>query len=184
MGIGFHKNDKNPQVFHYNEQNASRELSKIIINTLEEPFIILCIGTDRCIGDCLGPLVGYNLDKLSIPYPIFGTIENPIHAVNLSQKINMIKHQFPEYKVLAVDASLGNNKSVGTIQFKNGPIYPGKGVGKNLPPVGDYSLIGIVDTIDLFNNINIHQVRLNLIMDMAEIITEAIYLAIKKTVFC
>ena len=34
--------------------------------------IILCIGTDRATGDCLGPLVGEQLQQLGIKYKIFG----------------------------------------------------------------------------------------------------------------
>lgn len=47
-------------------------------------IILLCIGTDRSTGDCLGPLVGYKLKALNTnDVFIYGTLQNPVHAKNL-----------------------------------------------------------------------------------------------------
>ncbi|MFZ7121725.1 MAG: spore protease YyaC [Eubacteriaceae bacterium] len=178
------KDNSRSLVYDIKTTNISRNLSNELKLKLTGPFLILCIGTDRCIGDCLGPLVGYNLKKLNVDYPVYGTISEPIHAVNLNKNLQKLKASFPNHEIIAVDASLGNSKSVGTIQFREGPVYPGKGVGKQLPPVGNYSLIGVVDSIDIFHNSSIHQVRLSLVMEMADIITQSIYLATHKTSLC
>ena len=45
-------------------------------------LVIVCIGTDRATGDCLGPLVGQALLP-SPQYSVFGTLKEPI----LSAKI-------------------------------------------------------------------------------------------------
>lgn len=178
--LGIKRGDSDPVIFNVNEQNVETALALQLKSIMDTPFIILCIGTDRCIGDCLGPLVGHNLNKLGVRFPVYGTVTNPVHAVNLKECIKNIKTKHPYHNILAVDASLGSSKSVGTIQFREGPIYPGKGVGKKLPPVGNYSIIGVVDSIDIFNNSNIHQVRLSLVMEMADIITQSIKTALQK----
>lgn len=38
-------------------------LSSIIKDVIDENTVIVCIGTDRAIGDALGPLVGTMLKK-------------------------------------------------------------------------------------------------------------------------
>lgn len=169
--------------FHIKDANASTLLSIPLRRICSSPFVIVCIGTDRCIGDSLGPLVGYNLKNLNVKYPVLGTISEPIHAMNLKENLELLKTNYPDHNIIAVDASLGNKKSVGTIQFREGPIYPGKGVGKKLPPIGDYSLIGIVDTIDKFSSSNIHQVRLSFVMEMADVMTDCLYKATHGTLY-
>jgi len=57
-------------------------------------IIILCIGTDRATGDCLGPLVGQSLKDKKLESQgvyIFGTLDEPVHAKNLCQSIEVLK---------------------------------------------------------------------------------------------
>ena len=55
----------------------------------DNQLIILCIGSDRSTGDSLGPLVGYRLDALSsFKGHVYGTLKNPVHAVNLSSSLD------------------------------------------------------------------------------------------------
>lgn len=175
--LGFKKSNIDTIICDVKDSNASSLLSIHLYDAMSLPFVIICIGSDRCIGDSLGPLVGYNLKNINVKFPVYGTIFEPIHAVNLIDNLNDIKKKYPQHKVIAIDASLGSKKSIGTLQFRKGPIYPGKGVGKKLPPVGDYSLIGVVDSFDKFSSSTIHQVRLSLVMEMAEVVSQSICLA-------
>jgi putative sporulation protein YyaC len=61
-----------------------------------------------------------------------------------------------------------------------GPVHPGKGVGKKLPQIGDISIVGVVDTIDNSDLFSIKNIRLNFIMNMAELISESLIRAAKK----
>jgi len=134
----------------------------------------MCIGTDRCIGDCLGPLVGTFLKENSFPLPVFGTINKPIHALNISENIKKIRTKYKDYKIIGIDACLGDTDSIGEIEVRDFPIHPGKGVGKSLPHIGEISIIGIIDSSEnneLFSNRNI---RLNLVMNISKVITHAI----------
>ena len=54
-----------------------------------QPLVIVCIGTDRATGDCLGPLVGQALLP-SPQYSVFGTLKEPIHAKNFNQTFKEI----------------------------------------------------------------------------------------------
>jgi len=136
--------------------------------------IIVCIGTDKCIGDCLGPLVGTLLENTGFPFPVYGTLKNPIHAVNLREKVTKIRKEHPLAFTIAIDACLGEPGNVGSIQVRQGPIYPGKGVGKSLPSVGDISVIGIIDCIRSDSNIALHNIRLSFVMEIAEVMANGL----------
>ena len=45
----------------------SYNLTLEIKNYITENTVIVCIGTDKCIGDCLGPLVGSILTENFYP---------------------------------------------------------------------------------------------------------------------
>lgn len=159
---------------HYLDNLAYYQLAYFLKDYIDNNSMIVCIGTDRCIGDCLGPLIGTFLKDKNFPLPVYGTISEPIHALNIDRKLEDIKKQNPYRNIIGIDACLGDNDNIGEIQVRDYPIHPGKGVGKSLPEVGHASIIGIIDSSDnseLFTNRNI---RLDLIMNMAKVITDTI----------
>lgn len=158
----------------YKNPLAYYKIACFLKDYINENTIIVCIGTDRCIGDCLGPLVGTYLTDSFFPLPVYGTVSAPIHALNIDKKLNELKTLHPKANIIGVDACLGDDSSIGEIQARDYPIHPGKGVGKSLPDVGEISIIGIVDssdTTELFTNRNI---RLDLIMNLSKVISHSI----------
>lgn len=158
----------------YSNPLAYYEIAYFIKDYINNDTIIICIGTDRCIGDCLGPIVGTLLKDKHFPLPVFGTIDNPIHALNIDKKLEEIRTLYPQKNIIGIDACLGDNSNIGEIQARDYPVHPGKGVGKSLPDVGETSIIGIIDSSDnneLFTNSNI---RLSLVISIAKVITHAI----------
>lgn len=158
----------------YNTPMAYYKLSNFLKHYINDNTILICIGTDRCIGDCLGPLVGTMLKEKYFPLSIYGTISEPIHALNIDKKLLKIKKEHPTSTIIGIDACLGDTENIGEIQVRDYAIHPGKGVGKSLPDVGETSIVGIVDSCEsseLFTNRNI---RLNLIFQMATIIVQTI----------
>lgn len=141
---------------------------------LNKNTIIVCIGTDRCIGDCLGPFVGTILSEKRFPLPVYGTLENPIHALNIENKLKYVKSSHSTSNIIGIDACLGETSSVGEIQARDFPIHPGKGVGKSLPEVGTASIIGIVDSNCSTSLFNSNTIRLSFIKEMAEVIAAAL----------
>ena len=166
---------------YYSEDGAYHKITDFLKPYTRDKCIILCIGTDRFIGDCLGPLTGTLLSKLSLSVPVLGTLESPVHAVNLRRTISHIKTYYKGYSVIAIDACLGTKQSIGYIQAKCGSIQPGRGVGKKLTHVGDCSIVGIVDeavesdNYEYENYIRINNVRLGLVMKMSETIAKGVY---------
>lgn len=159
---------------HYTNSDSYIEVAKKIKDYIKDNTIIICIGTDKCIGDCLGPLVGSLLVESNFPLPVFGTLESPIHALNIQDKLDYIYKLYPNSTIIGIDACLSDEDSIGEIHIRDYPIHPGKGVGKTLPEVGHYSIIGVVDSNDtalIFTN---RSIRLYLIMEMAKIISKAL----------
>lgn len=169
--------------------NALAMFTERFIFTFKETYssenssiIVLCIGTDRSTGDCLGPLVGYKLSS-ALRWPnvfIYGTLDNPVHAKNLQNTIDVIKSNHRRPFIIAVDACLGNHERVGCIIVDKGPIVPGAGVNKKLSKVGDMYIIGIVNVGGFAEYLILQNTRLSLVMNMADIISKGMYLSFSK----
>lgn len=147
---------------------------------ISDPTIILCIGTDRSTGDALGPLVGTNLQQYHSPYVrIFGTLDEPVHAINLDDILFKIQNTYISPFIIAIDAGLGKHSSVGMIDVKDGPLKPGTGVNKELTPVGNMHLTGLVNIGGYMEYFVLQSTRLSLVMKMANIISYSIHAGIR-----
>lgn len=106
--------------------------------------VILCIGSDRVTGDCLGPIVGQLLVESGAAAFVYGTLDRPITALNLKDALCHIKSTHSDKKVLAIDSSVGRSADIGKIRIAFGSIAPGSADGKKLPKVGDVSITATV----------------------------------------
>ena len=137
----------------------------------EQELVILCIGTDRVTGDSLGPLVGYQLCASRNNFHIFGTLEHPVHAINLTDTLERIYSIYQNPYIIAIDASLGTKEHIGYVTLKQGPLKPGQGISKDLPEIGDLSITGIVNLSGHPGSFLLQSTRLYTVMNMAECIT-------------
>jgi putative sporulation protein YyaC len=143
------------------------------------PIVILCIGTDRCTGDSLGPLVGSKLSRRQYhDVYVYGTLEDTVHAVNLGDTVSEIIGRHDNPFILAIDASLGNTEHVGCIRVSSGPLAPGSGAGKDIGKVGDAHIAGIVNKCDLGPMAILMNTRLSVVMALAESIANSIIIAL------
>lgn len=144
-------------------------------------LIVVCIGTDRSTGDCLGPLTGYKLSQMNFNHVhVYGTLDEPVHAKNLDEYIEKF-NCFQNPLIVAIDACLGRLERVGCINIKQGPLNPGSGVNKTLPSIGDISITGIVNISGFMEIMVLQNTRLNLVMNMANIISSGIRYNIWKS---
>ncbi len=159
---------------------------KGIINENRE-IIFICIGTDRCTGDSLGPLVGYKLKSFYREMPknniyIYGSLESPVHSKNLCNIIDKIKANFNNPYIIAIDSCLGKINNIGKVFVNNNPIFPGLAVNKELPPVGDLSITGIVNISGNYEFIILQNTRLYTVMSLADCISQGIIHFINKAI--
>ncbi|WP_141430690.1 spore protease YyaC [Bacillus sp. 03113] len=180
----FEKRGSPVRILH-DEYRAASKLAEELVTLLPEEknsrqIVCVCIGTDRSTGDSLGPLIGTLLKENSVsPFHVYGTLEDPIHAVNIHEKLKAIKDLHPHSFIIGIDACLGHLKSVGVIQIGNGPVKPGAGVNKKLPEVGDIHITGIVNISGFMEFFVLQNTRLNLVLNMAKTIANGIHRANK-----
>ena len=164
---------------HVEDPMSSHRLSRELFNRFPEsdhPIVFVCIGTDRSTGDALGPLIGSLLEKRKLPhFHVYGTLKEPVHALNLEDTVNSIKEQHPQAFIIGIDACLGQFKNVGFIEVGDGPVRPGAGVNKKLPDVGDVHMIGIVNIGGFMELSMLQNTRLYLVTEMANVVTDAIH---------
>ncbi|GAB6927217.1 hypothetical protein JCM10914A_12000 [Paenibacillus sp. JCM 10914] len=110
-----------------------------ILNNL----VFVCIGTDRSTGDALGPLTGSKLLEYGFPH-VIGSLPEPCDAFNFESRLSGISEQ---QTLIAIDACLGQPSSVGYYFTSEGPLTPAQSVGGKLPPIGDYSVAAVVNTM-------------------------------------
>lgn len=173
-------------VYYFNtqEENAFEQLGITLSSMITvyyrscREFVVLCIGTDRVTGDSLGPLIGYKLSRIPLDQIyIYGTLDEPVHAQNLDETIEMIKREHPSVPIIAIDASLGNKRHLGYITLGRGPLQPGAGVNKELPCVGDICITGIVNTSGILEHMLLQTTRLSTVMNIADCIAKGIHYA-------
>jgi putative sporulation protein YyaC len=160
-------------------------LSKELVPNIKSnrPIIILCIGTDRSTGDCLGPLVGEKLRFLvRSNVVLYGNLENPVHAKNLCDVLNEINSNYTNPFIIAVDACLGSIQNVGNIIIERKALSPGSAMNKDLPCVGDLSITGIVNISGTLEFMVLQNTRLYTVMQLADTISKGIYHSVIKTV--
>ncbi|MFD2215358.1 spore protease YyaC [Metabacillus endolithicus] len=175
---GLFHSDKNQERIHYEDQDATQLVSTTLLDHLPKlyfkPIVFVCIGTDRSTGDSLGPLIGTSLNKELSHFHVYGTLKDPVHAVNLKETLETINEKHRNPFIIAIDACLGRMKSVGFMEIAKGSIKPGAGVNKELPAVGDMHITGIVNISGYMEFLVLQNTRLHLVMSMADIISNGI----------
>lgn len=96
--------------------DISKNIIKIMQknNYLEKEITFLCVGTDKVVGDAVGPVVGSNLKKYISKNNIknvnvIGDLDNPLTNNNI-EKIENLKG----VKIL-IDSAISNSYNVGDI---------------------------------------------------------------------
>lgn len=137
-------------------------------------IVIVCIGTDRATGDCLGPLIGYKVKDMKYEnVHVYGTLDEPVHAKNLGEYIQQL-NKYEKPFIIAIDACLGRLERIGFINIKDGPLSPGSGVNKNLPAIGNINITGIVNVGGFMEIMILQNTRLSIVMNMANLIANGL----------
>ena len=138
-------------------------------------LVFVCIGTDRSTGDSLGPLIGYKINGMKYKnVHVHGNLEHPVHAKNIDEVMGQIGEKYNKPLIIAIDACLGQMDHVGYITVGEGSIKPGSGVKKDLKPVGDMHITGIVNFGGFMDFLVLQNTRLSIVMKMADVISMGI----------
>ncbi|WP_407269388.1 spore protease YyaC [Radiobacillus sp. PE A8.2] len=178
MNLINRKPKKSINRFDYYDPSFANKMANVIspwLPSLQQPIIVICIGTDRSTGDSLGPLTGSLVGDLH-EITLYGTLEEPIHAVNLLDKLHEINNEYQQPFIIAVDACLGGTNSIGTIMTEKGPLKPGAALNKQLPAVGDIHISAVVNRVGHMDYTVLQNTRLHIVMEMAKKIAQVIQL--------
>lgn len=164
---------------HYLDKKSVAYLSEALINHyFSKPeyteIVIVCVGTNRYTWDALGPMVGSRLSERfegNRNIQIYGTLENPVHALNLQKTIAHISKLHSKAYIIAVDACLGQFYKIGTLQLVEEPLYPGSSLDKQLPPIGHIHLKGIINNHSALNHKVMEHTSLTFVGEMSAVIS-------------
>lgn len=164
---------------HVDDPAAKGTLSRALVDHFgsfgAKEVVVVCIGSDRSTGDSLGPLVGSRLArKRTSGVKVRGTLDHPVHAANLGELLPEIEAEQRKAIVVAVDACLGRAENVGSVCVKPGPLKPGTGVNKNLPHVGLFHIVGVVNVGGFMEYFVLQNTRLSLVMRLADLIADSL----------
>lgn len=111
---------------------------------MKKDVIFFCIGTDRVIGDCLGPITGSFLKNMYDNEKVFGDLDNNLTYENILKKIDEINLKFEDPYIVAIDAALSSENNIGKIFVDEEGINFGKGLDKNINCIGDIGIKVVV----------------------------------------
>ena len=166
------------------KKSAPREIAQSLLQCISrhqpdwQEIVLLCIGSDRITGDSLGPLIGRELARHNAgAFHVYGTLDNPVHAMNLKDCLTEIASDYPSALIVAVDASLGCTRHQHHITVGCGSIQPGAGAGKQLPVVGDLFITGIVSSFENFSHLQLQTLEFAPVLRLADTISRGILMA-------
>lgn len=150
-------------------------------------LVFLCIGTDRITGDCFGPLVGSKLQEKLENYNIFnltiyGTLKENVCYTNIKEILKIIETRHPKACLIVVDAALSTQEEIGNIVIQKEKMVLGKGLNKSKIEVGDISIKAVVGKnykLPNYNFSHLQNISLNVVITLADIVSEAIAEVIK-----
>lgn len=162
---------------HYRDQGAAERIAVALLehtltgcHPLTHIPVLVMVGTDTEVYDCMGPLAGDYLSHTAFKGEMYGSLADPIDITTIKPRLRQIdsdirrRHGRQPYLVV-VDAALGS--PLGLISVRNGGFHPGGAVGDDIGAVGDLHVLGA--TWDGIRKPRLHQVT-----DMARVIASAV----------
>lgn len=159
----------------YNNAKASEFIINLRrkISREERDLAFVCIGSNKVVGDMLGPLVGSYL-KSNSRLEVFGDLsENICQRKDFEKIYSKVKGKC----VIAVDSAVSNYGRMGDIFITNKPLKIAYGINLDKGMIGDISIKGIVavdDRNQLKNLCNLKNSDADFIKKMAFVIGNGI----------
>ncbi|WP_027964571.1 spore protease YyaC [Halalkalibacillus halophilus] len=163
--------------FHIKEDFIRFKMANYVFDLLpkDRPIVVVCIGSDRSTGDSFGPLIGTNIQKRKpAKLKVYGTLEHPVHALNLQETTDHIYASYDNPYVIAIDAALGSVSKLQTIDVGEGSLSPGTALKKEIDPIGDLYLKGYVNALGLMPLQVLQCTRLYEVMEMSDCVSRSL----------
>ena len=139
---------------------------------------IYCIGSNKVVGDMLGPMVGSmlinNLESNSVK--VFGHLNEPLTYRKLMY--SNIKGE----NSIFIDSALGEKCDIGKVIINNRKLMPGKALNKDkicYKGISIKAIVGKNRNNTILNTIELKRISYEYIKDFAKFISKNIYETIK-----
>lgn len=165
-----------------------QDLQKNIYQYRNQKFsdiVILCIGTNKLIGDSIGPVVGQKLkeEKMKEKVCIYGDLKKSINFKNAKTVLEKIFKSYEKPFIITIDSALGIQTMINKIVVNKGIIRIGKSLGRSICYPSHITIKGVVgenkntyeDNIKILN-----EVKPELISDLSDIMVDGIKQEINK----
>ena len=143
-------------------------------------IIILCVGSNKVVGDCIGPIVGQKLNKLlqnNESIHVYGDMEKTLNLKNAEPIIKKALYEYANPFIITVDSALGRQEMVKKIVVSSGEIKIGNSLGRSINYDSHINIKGVVgeykNTIDE-NMETLKLVKPELVMRLSEIVVHGI----------
>ena len=133
-------------------------------------IVILCVGTDKLIGDLVGPIAGQKLKRLFKDFEkitVYGDIKKTVNTTNYDQPF-----------IITIDSALGPREKIETVWVSTGNMNPGSALKKQESCRSNVNFKAVVgenlqNTILNFNVLN--SIERNVVQRLANEITYHVY---------
>lgn len=129
-----------------------KELKKNL-NTKDD-IVFLCVGSNKVVGDCFGPMVGTKIKKLNLKknVTVIGNMKEPLCANNIKSEISKIdKNSY----IVVIDSAL-SEYGVEGIYVSSKKMDLGSGINKKIMKIGDISIKGCVGKKKILEKDNLY----------------------------
>lgn len=135
------------------------EFSNIINkNKAHKNIIFLCIGTNKIIGDSIGPIVGTSLKTLlqtnsklkqnleinNKNIKVIGDVFSNISYQNIDENMQNIKNSVEDNYVIVIDSALSSENNIGKIFVQNRGLKYAESLKRKNTIIGDMSIKAVV----------------------------------------
>ena len=126
-----------------------QDLEKSIYEYKNQKFsevVILCIGTNKLIGDSIGPVVGQKLkeEKMKEIVYIYGDMKETVNFKNAKEIIEDIFKTYKKPFIITIDSALGTKTMVSKIVVNKGIVRLGKSLGRSICYPSHITIKGVV----------------------------------------
>lgn len=143
--------------------------------------VVLCVGTDKLVGDLVGPLVGHKLKRLfkdCEKIKIYGDIKETVNITNVNEIVSEVITNYNQPFIITIDSALGPKEAIETVWVSTGKLEPGKALAKEKSCNSNVSFKAVVgeDFQNAVLNFNVlNSIERRVVQKLANEITYHVY---------
>ncbi len=166
--------------------NFGSRLYRLNLKNNFSNIIFICVGSNKIVGDSLGPMVGLKLTKkLNTKVSIIGTMSEPVNYINIKKITQNIKSNYANPCIISIDSAMGKNEDIGKVIVNWGGTVLGKAVNKGIYFNSHINIKGIVAKCNediLINLQELNSISVIKIEKLSNIVSEGISQVINSLV--